>query len=119
MLEAPRYRTTRFTAYGGIPYKVGEVIGGTTGFTRWPDPWLSALNEAGRRIVSYFEKHHANRLLPARPFDHDVAHDYFLPGFLRDAWREWLPEFRDEPGAPRYVSGGQVPFVGGSIDGKK
>src|SRR5262245_47413918 len=119
MLEAPRYRTTRFTAYGGIPYKEGSVVGGVVGHTLWPDPWLEPLNEGARRIADYFAKNHANRLLPARPFDHDVAHAFHLPGFLRDAHRGWLPEYREVAGAPRYTTSGAVAFSDRSVDGRK
>jgi hypothetical protein len=107
-MDAPKYRTSRFTAYFGVPYKVGEVVGGVVGHTLWPDPWLEPLNEGARRVAAYYEKHKANRLLPARPYDSDVASDFYLPGFLRDAWRGWLPEYREVEGAPRYTSGGQV-----------
>jgi hypothetical protein len=41
------------------------------------------------------------------------------PSFLRDAWREWLPEYREVEVAPRYTMAGQVAFANGSADGRK
>src|SRR5262245_20399519 len=61
MHDAPRYKALKFCAVHGIPYKVGEVVGGVVGHTLWPVRWLEPINEGAKRIVAYYAKHKDNR----------------------------------------------------------
>jgi len=80
ILEAPRYRTIRVIAPGGIPYEAGSEIR-VKGF--WPNPAdVEPINEAAKREMAYFKKYClGNPFAPKSPYD-EIVGDIFWPAVV-------------------------------------
>jgi hypothetical protein len=76
-MESPRYRTTRVTHRGGIPYKAGVEIR----VSGWPSNDVEPLNESAKRIMDWLGRFGRHPLKPVTPHNDLVGHLY-LPGVL-------------------------------------
>jgi len=113
----PKYRAIRFTAIGGIPYKVGEEF---EGGGVWPNfTSVEPVNETARKIADYAKRYGAgaSRCFPARPYN-DLFACYYLPAQLPagpihepSGTRDSHPDYEDPPGAPHYVANHRVHFA--------
>jgi len=115
-LEPPKYRAIRFTAIGGIPYKVGEEF---EGGGVWPNlAAVEPINGTARKIADYLKRYGASRCFPPRPRS-DVFGCYYLPAALStgspvhepSGTRDSYPQHESPRDAPLYIASHRVHFA--------
>lgn len=115
-IEAPLYRAIRFTAIGGIPYKVGETF---EGGGVWPIlAAVEPINATARAIADYLKRYGHSRCFPSRPYN-DFFGCYYLPAALPDGFpihdasgpRDSFPTYQDPADTPLYIASHPVHFA--------